>query len=47
MGFEDGMGNLPGFDSVQEFLASNATHGEVLQEQSSFLRHVGKGHYFR
>ncbi len=37
MRLEDGMGNLPGFDSVQEFLASNATHGRSFKNNRRFF----------
>ena len=37
MAFEDGMGNLPGFDGVQDFLASNATHGRSFKNNRRFF----------
>ena len=37
MGFEDGMGNLPAFDSVREFLASRATHGRAFTKNRRFF----------
>ncbi len=46
MGFEDGMVNLPGFDSVQEFLASNATHGRSFKNNRRFFGTLRKDTIF-
>ena len=46
MGFEDGMGDLPSFDSVQEFLASDATHGRSFMNNRRFFGTLRKDTIF-